>query len=140
MPSAESRPVTFLAKGVGGLLVGRLVSVDGFWENHPQYGEQFLVESCVASELPRERAALVRYLTANVAGLGKKRSERLIAALGEAVLVRIKQEPEVVKRIFPGGLGERIALGVSKWLESESAELWSIEVAPKLMAVGDIHY
>jgi exodeoxyribonuclease V alpha subunit len=138
--STESNPITFISKGVGGLLPGRVVQVEGFWDKHPRYGNQFLIETCIRSELPRERAALVRYLVANVAGLGKRRSEQLIAALGETVLMRIKQEPDLVKRIFPGGIGERIALGVRQWLVAENNEQWSIEIAPKLMAAGDINY
>ncbi len=136
----EKHPLTFIAKGVGGLLVGRIVQVQGFWDKHPKYGDQFLIESCICSELPRERAALVRYLKANVLGLGSRRSERLVAALGETVLSRMQQEPDVVKHVFPGGLGERIALGVRQWLAVESNEQWSINIAPKLMAAGDINY
>jgi len=138
--STENDPIAFISKGVSGLLPGRIVHLEGFWDRHPKYGNQFLIESCISSELPRERTALVRYLTANVAGLGKQRSERLIATLGETVLVRIKQEPDLVKRVFPGGIGERIALGVRQWLAAENSEQWSIEIAPKLMAAGDITY
>ncbi len=138
--STETYPITFIAKGVGGLLTGRIVQVEGFWDKHPTYGDQFLIESCIYSELPRERTALVRYLKANVAALGSKRSERLVAALGETVLTKIRQEPDIVKNVFPGGIGARIALGVRQWLMAESNEQWSIDVAPKLMAAGDINY
>lgn len=137
---ARSEPLTFLSKGVGGLLTGRIIRAEGFWERHPKYGEQFLIESCISSELPRERAALVRYLAANVAGLGRRRSERLVAEFSETVLARIRQEPDSVKRVFPGGVGARIALGVRQWLARENDEQWSIDVAPRLMAAGDINY
>ena len=58
-----SQLIPFTAKGIGGLQVGRFVDVEGFWIKHPEYGVQLSVESCRRSELPRERKALVRYLT-----------------------------------------------------------------------------
>jgi exodeoxyribonuclease V alpha subunit len=49
-------------------------------------------------------------------------------------------DPELVKGIFPRGIGDRIALGVRHWLSEEKNEQWSMDIAPKLMAAGDINY
>lgn len=136
----EIQRVTFLAKGVGGLLTGRSVQVQGFWDTHPKYGNQFIIDSCDRSELPHERKALVRYLAARVAGLGTRRSERLVAAVGETVLQKLMADPDLVKQIFPGVIGKRIALGVRYWVIEEKNERWSIDIAPKLMAAGNINY
>ena len=139
-PNADKQSVTFLAKGVGGLVAGRLVQVQGFWDRHPKYGHQFVVESCDRSELPQERKALVQYLAARVPGLGPQRSMQLVASVGETVLHSLMNDPDLVKRIFPGGIGERIALGVRHWLVEEKNEQWSMDIAPKLMAAGNINY
>ncbi len=139
-PQTENQPVTFLAKGVGGLVAGRLVQVQGFWERHPKYGNQFIIDLCDRSEFPQERKALVQYLAARVPGLGVRRSERLVAAVGATVLHRLMADPDLVKQVFPGGTGERIALGVCHWLAEEKSEQWSMDVAPKLMAAGNINY
>jgi exodeoxyribonuclease V alpha subunit len=129
-----------LAKGVGGLVLGRLVQVQGFWDRHPKYGNQFVIDTCDRSEFPHQRKALVRYLAARVPGLGIRRSEGLVSIVGETVLQKLMIDPDLVKRVFPGGVGERIALGVRQWLSEEKSEKWSMDIAPKLMAAGNISY
>jgi exodeoxyribonuclease V alpha subunit len=132
--------ISFTAKGIGGLQIGRIVDVEGFWTKHPEYGVQLSVETCRRSELPQERKALVRYLTANIPGLGDKRSERAVRVLGESALYRLAQDPDIIKSIFPGTIGERIAISVRDWARDQESDRWSIEIAPKLMAAGGISY
>lgn len=137
---SSNQLIPFTAKGIGGLQVGRFVDVEGFWIKHPDYGVQLSVEFCRRSELPRERKALVRYLTANILGLGDKRSERVVRMLGEDALSRLVQDPDAVKSIFPGTTGERIAISIRQWVRDQESDRWSIEVAPKLMVAGGITY
>ncbi|MCA1618445.1 MAG: hypothetical protein LC795_03850, partial [Acidobacteria bacterium] len=127
---SSSQLIPFTAKGIGGLQVGHFVDVEGFWTKHPEYGVQLSVESCRRSELPRERKALVRYLAANIPGLGDKRSERVAHMLGDNALGRLAQDPEAVKSLFPGTTGERISLNVRDWARDQESDRWSIEVAP----------
>jgi exodeoxyribonuclease V alpha subunit len=132
--------IPFTAKGVGGLQVGRIVDIEGFWTRHPEYGVQLSVETCRSSELPRERRALVRYMSANIPGLGDKRSERVVRVLGESALTRLWQNPDTIKSIFPGSIGERITISVRDWARDQESDRWSIEIAPKLMAAGGVGY
>ena len=133
-------PIGFIAKGVGGLQVGRVVEIEGYWDQHSGYGTQFVVDACRRSELPRAGKALMRYLAANVPSLAERRSEALVAVFGDEVLARLLGDPDCVKRVFPGKVGEHVALGVRAWARDLGSERWCVDVAPKLMVAADITY
>lgn len=133
--------VGFVAREVPGLQVGRIVVVEGRWDQHPEHGIQFDIRHCRRSILPHERRSLVRYLAANVAGLGERRAERLIAGLGEQdALLRLARDPELARLFFPRVTGEQIVHGVRLWARDLGSERWCVELAPKLMAAADVGY
>jgi exodeoxyribonuclease V alpha subunit len=133
--------VPFVAIGVPGLEVGCLVAVEGVWGNHPDFGIQLSIVACRESQVPTERTGLIRYLTANVEGLGSRRAEAVILALGaESTLHRLLQDPHVVTRVVPGKRGEQIAAAVREWAKQVEAARWAVEVAPWLLGVAGIGY
>jgi exodeoxyribonuclease V alpha subunit len=83
----------------------------------------------------------VRYLSANVSGLGERRASLLLATLGEAALLaRLAADPEAARPIFPGATGERVVFGLRQWARDLGSERWCVDLAPKLMAAADVGY
>lgn len=74
-----------LTGSLGAVLVGDTVTAEARRVYHRRYGWQYEVDR-LAVERPEDRPALVRYLSTNVAGIGPKTAEQLVAALGRGVL------------------------------------------------------
>lgn len=137
----QGRDIGFVAHDVAGLQVGRLVTVTGGWERHDRYGVQFVVTGCRRSELPREAAALARYLEANVGGVGGKIARKLIDRLGTTdLLERLQQNPGIAAKVLSPKVGTTVVFGLRRWASDVRAERWSVDIAPKLMAAAGITY
>jgi exodeoxyribonuclease V alpha subunit len=67
------------------VLVGDVVRATARRVHHPRFGWQYEVESFTV-ERPANPEGLARYVAAHVKGVGPKTAERLVAALGPAVL------------------------------------------------------
>lgn len=133
--------VGFVAREVPGLQVGRTVTVEGRWEHHPEYGVQLDIRHCRKSSLPSERQAVVRYLAANVGGLGARRAEALAMTFGEEdLLSRLAADPEMVRQVLPRAASEKAVLGLRQWARDLSSERWCVDLVPKLMAAADVGY
>lgn len=70
-------------------------SFTGTFKEHPAYGRQF---SFTASELimPSGRAGVARYLSQVTFGVGIKKAEKIVEALGEDALDKIKADPSIL--------------------------------------------
>jgi len=136
----EKQRVGFVARGVGGFEIGRLMEVEGYWDLHDEFGLQFHVEVVTGSVPPKERRALARYLAANLPGVGMKGAEKLVSVLGQEVLGRLRADPSVVRGIIGGRRGGTAAAGAETWIQRTESESWSTDVAPRLMAEADVTY
>lgn len=138
---AQRRQVTVVGSNLPGLQVGRSVELEGYWERHPEHGWQFRAEACTRSCIPREAAAVARYLAANVEGIGTRSAERLVSALGATeVLGTLLRTPEVVRHFVAPRQSERAVRGLLLWRRDVEREKWCVDVAPKLMAVAGVGY
>lgn len=135
-----SRLVSFVGRGVGGCHVGCALEFEGYWDEHPDFGVRCNIDRVIRCDFPREERALVRYLSANVLGIGEVRARHLVKLFGSETLRRLAEDPSLPTRLWRGATGERITHGVRQWLMRISVERWSLEIAPQLMAEADISY
>jgi exodeoxyribonuclease V alpha subunit len=78
------------------LAAGESVRLFGRWHEHPDYGEQFLVDhyELVA---PRTEKAILQYLSSGlIKGIGLKTAQRLVREYGKKTLDVLRDQPERV--------------------------------------------
>ncbi len=82
-----------------GVREGERIHLRGEWVRHPEHGLQFQFASARALP-PQTRAGLVRYLASGAfAGIGPVLAERIVDALGEEALSKIREDPRVLDSI-----------------------------------------
>lgn len=138
--STLPHPVGFVANGLGGLIPGHSVELEGYWDEHPEYGVQYHVDRVLSSVVPGASDHLVAYMEYHIARIGRARARALIRAFGSNVLEVLERDPDIPKQIFPGRVGEAISHGVRSWLRNVESERWCVDVAPALMQAGGIGY
>lgn len=67
----------------------------GRWVEHPKYGPQFNFTQAELI-LPTGAAGLARYLSNITAGVGIAKAKRIVEALGEDALAKLKENPEIL--------------------------------------------
>jgi len=67
----------------------------GHYTTHHKYGPQFKFSQAELI-LPSGKAGIARYLSHVTPGVGIKKAERIVAALGEDALERIKEDPSIL--------------------------------------------
>ncbi len=78
---------------------GEELELTGCYVNHPRFGQQFKVESCVRT-LPSSVVNIERYLASGVIpGIGKALAKRIVREFGEFTLQVIEKEPQKLCRI-----------------------------------------
>lgn len=65
----------------------------GTWFTHPRFGKQLKFTDAELL-LPVGKSGVARYLSQITAGVGVKRAEKIVAALGEDALEQIRENPE----------------------------------------------
>lgn len=84
-----------------GIAEGELIRVQGRWDTHPTYGQQFKVES-YERQLPVTTDAMIKYLSSGtVKGIGKKTAMKIVAMFGADTFDVIEHHPEYLTEI-PG--------------------------------------
>ncbi len=75
---------------------GQRVRLTGTWQVHAQHGRQFRFRG-LAGLPPLDRDGLIRYLSSSTfQGIGPKLAERIVEALGDGALARIREEPDAL--------------------------------------------
>ena len=101
-------PVSVLGV-VDRVAVGEHVTVEGQWENNPQWGRQLRAQR-VSVQLPVSRKGTARYLASRLKGIGPKLAERISARFGDDVLHVIDHEPERLLEV--PGIGQETLDGI----------------------------
>ncbi|MGE5472834.1 MAG: ATP-dependent RecD-like DNA helicase [Ignavibacteriales bacterium] len=79
--------------------IGETIKVTGNWMNHPNYGEQFKVES-FERELPKTEGAMIKFLGSGIIkGIREATAEKIIKKFKEETLDIIKNQPERLSEI-----------------------------------------
>ena len=97
-----------------GMSPGEVLKLQGEWQNHPKYGEQFRVSSHEIT-VPATVAGIERYLSSGmIKGIGPVMAKRLVTAFGVDTLDIIEKEIERLKEVE--GIGEkRLEMIASAW-------------------------
>ena len=81
------------------ITTGERITAVGRWVEHPNYGQQFQVES-YEKELPTTVDAIRAYLAAGaIKGVGEKTADKFIELFGERTLEVIEHAPEQLARV-----------------------------------------
>ncbi|MBP9561687.1 MAG: AAA family ATPase, partial [Syntrophorhabdaceae bacterium] len=97
---------------------GEILRLNGYWDIHPKYGEQFRVTS-YETVLPATAKGIERYLGSGmIKGIGPVMAKRLVSRFGEDTLRIIEEETERLKEV--DGIGEkRIEIIKRAWDEQK---------------------
>jgi exodeoxyribonuclease V alpha subunit len=101
---------------LAGVNAGETVKVNGTWETHRKYGQQFKVQSFEVT-LPEEIDGIRKYLASGtIKGIGPSMASRLIDVFGADALEIIENKPERLLEVE--GIGEvKAAMIQAAWLE-----------------------
>lgn len=94
----------------------------GAYVDHPKYGRQFKFDTAELI-LPSGTAGVARYIATITFGVGMAKAQKIVDALGEDCLTRIKEFPELLETLdfLTGSQREKIAADLTK--NSVQAEL-----------------
>lgn len=100
--SVKGRRGTVTVVGLlGGPAAGELLEMEGEWQTHPRFGEQFSV-SVSRSRVPATVDGIRKYLGSGlISGLGPKMADRIVHRFGERALEVIDNDVERLQEI-PG--------------------------------------
>lgn len=97
-------PVTVVGR-LAGVAPGERLRLEGDWENHPKFGEQFQVTRFTV-HLPAQIYGIKKYLGSGmIKGIGSAMADRLVDRFGEKTLQVIEQSPDQLLEV--SGIGEK---------------------------------
>lgn len=104
--------------GISHAQLGEIVTVEGAWKMHAQFGRQ-LEASNIVADRPTEGPAIERYLASGVIkGVGPALAKRIVAEFGDGTLDVFDNEPERISRIK--GIGaQRASAIVEAWKSTQ---------------------
>ena len=113
-PEGEGEPVTVV--GTMTVSAGESVELEGAWDQHPRFGRQLQVESCIPA-YPATAEGIERYLGSGlIKGIGPVMAGRIVARFGVSSLEVIDAQPRRLLEIE--GLGEkRVGAIAEAWKE-----------------------
>ncbi len=97
---------------------GEFLRIEGDWNIHPRYGEQFRITS-YETLMPATAKGIERYLGSGmIKGIGPVMAKRLVAQFGEATLDVIDTDVEKLHKV-PGIAEKRIEMIKGAWNEQK---------------------
>jgi exodeoxyribonuclease V alpha subunit len=107
------------------IVPGETLKIEGEWNVHPRYGEQFRITS-YETLLPATAKGIERYLGSGmIKGIGPQMAKRLVARFGEATLDVIDTDISRLDEV--PGIGEK-RIGMIKGAWSEQKEVRNVMV------------
>jgi exodeoxyribonuclease V alpha subunit len=101
-----------------GISPGEMLKLQGEWQTHPRYGEQFKITS-YESMIPATIAGIERYLSSGlIKGIGPVMAQRLVAKFGEETLEVIGNDSERLREV-DGIADKRIDMIRKAWEEQK---------------------
>ncbi|MBC2695796.1 MAG: ATP-dependent RecD-like DNA helicase [Desulfobacteraceae bacterium] len=96
---------------MGGVSLGETLKINGAWETHPKYGQQFRIKSYNVT-LPASVEGIRNYLKSGIIkGIGPKMAGRMVKCFGADILNVIENCPE--KLLEVEGIGKTKAASIS---------------------------
>ncbi len=97
---------------------GEVIEMEGNWDNHPQYGEQFRIKACKTS-VPATVYGIKKYLGSGlIKGIGPVMAERIVKKFKENTLEIIEKNIENLTQI-EGIAAKRIKMIQKAWDEQK---------------------
>src|SRR5512137_985672 len=101
-----------------GISPGEVLKLQGEWQTHPRYGEQFKILS-YESMIPATIAGIERYLSSGlIKGIGPIMAKRLVAKFGEETLEVIGHDIERLREV-DGIADKRVEMIAKAWEEQK---------------------
>ncbi|MBV8774339.1 MAG: ATP-dependent RecD-like DNA helicase [Deltaproteobacteria bacterium] len=130
----ERRRITVVGT-LGGIEVGGALRLNGHFEQHSKYGEQFRVEDFELLR-PAGVTALERYLASEVEGIGPVFARRIVTYFGESLPAVLDNTPERLHEV--PGLPRRTARRITAaW--QDSSGLRELSVFLRGYGIGAAH-
>lgn len=83
--------------------VGDTVELEGVYDSHKAYGDQFKFSTC-SKVMPKDRNALVQYISDNIKGIGKKTATNIVNMFEDETVEVIRMHPDRLAEV--SGLNE----------------------------------
>ena len=91
--------VSTAAGYIPGITVGEHLALHGTWTTHPQYGEQFKIDSFEIRQ-PRSTDEIYRYLASGaIKNIGPAKARDIVGKFGDEALKVIENEPEKLSTV-----------------------------------------
>ncbi|MCX8074525.1 MAG: ATP-dependent RecD-like DNA helicase [Clostridia bacterium] len=98
------------------LEVGDQIELEGIFDSHKTYGEQFKF-STYSKSMPKDTLALIQYISDNIKGIGKKTATNIVNEFGDDTVDVIRYSPDKLKCIK--GLNEEKINFMSEYFNIE---------------------
>ncbi|MDD2377038.1 MAG: ATP-dependent RecD-like DNA helicase [Clostridia bacterium] len=83
--------------------VGDMIELEGSYDTHNSYGDQFKFSTCT-KVMPKDRTALVQYISDNIKGVGKKTATNIVNMFEDETVSVIRMHPDRLSEV--SGLNE----------------------------------
>jgi len=115
----ESKNLVTVVGYMAGVNPGETLKINGKWETHPKYGQQFKVDSLEVT-LPAAVEGIEKYLKSGIIkGIGRKMADRLVRHFEEKTLNIIEKHPG--RLIEVQGIGPKMAARITDAWKSHHA-------------------
>ncbi|UCF90701.1 MAG: ATP-dependent RecD-like DNA helicase, partial [Desulfobacterales bacterium] len=105
---------------LAGVSPGQTLKLEGTWETHPKYGQQFRIQS-YDIRLPASVDGIRQYLGSGmIKGIGPQMADRLVRRFGADTLAIIEGQPEKMQEVEGIGPAKAALIGRS-WKEHHAA-------------------
>ncbi len=99
---------------------GQFLKIEGTWETHPKYGQQFKIES-YEETLPATISGIKKYLASGIVkGIGPSTAHRMISCFGAKTFEIIEKNPERLVEVDGVGPAKAALIG-DAWKNNHAA-------------------
>jgi exodeoxyribonuclease V alpha subunit len=108
--------------------VGDMIELEGVYDSHKAYGDQFKFSTCT-KVMPKDRTALIQYISDNVRGVGKKTASNIVNMFEDETVDVIRMHPDRLSEVF--GLNEEKIDGLRDFFLNEWEKWNAVEYLSK---------